>query len=67
MTMYLALFRNGQSAVTSILTAVSGMYEDNLYLSTLYEYLDTPVAPPASTATPRAAASGPSSAASSTG
>ncbi|WP_020649340.1 ABC transporter ATP-binding protein [Solimonas variicoloris] len=46
MTMYLALFRNGQGAVTSILSAVSGMYEDNLYLSTLYEYLETPVAPP---------------------
>lgn len=46
MTMYLALFRQGQGAVTSILSAVSGMYEDNLYLSTLYEYLETPVAPP---------------------
>ncbi|MGH8445044.1 MAG: ABC transporter ATP-binding protein, partial [Solimonas sp.] len=46
MTMYLALFRNGQGAVTSILSAISGMYEDNLYLSTLYEYLETPVTPP---------------------
>ena len=44
MTMYLMLFRQGQAAVTSILSAVGGMYEDNLYLSTLYEYLDTPVA-----------------------
>jgi ATP-binding cassette subfamily B protein len=26
-----------------MLSAVGGMYEDNLYLSTLYEYLDTPV------------------------
>ena len=42
--MYLMLFRQGQAAVTSILSAVGGMYEDNLYLSTLYEYLDTPVA-----------------------
>ncbi|MFT4045472.1 MAG: ABC transporter ATP-binding protein [Solimonas sp.] len=50
MTMYLALFRNGQGAVTAILSAVSGMYEDNLYLSTLYEYLETPVTPPAGTA-----------------
>jgi ATP-binding cassette subfamily B protein len=46
MTMYLMLFRQGQAAVTSILSAVGGMYEDNLYLSTLYEYLDTPVAAP---------------------
>ncbi len=29
-----------------MLSAVSGMYEDNLYLSTLYEYLETEVPPP---------------------
>ena len=39
MTMYLLLFRQGQSAVAAILTSISGMYEDNLYLSNLYEYL----------------------------
>jgi ATP-binding cassette subfamily B protein len=44
MTMYLLLFRQGQAAVTAILSAIGGMYEDNLYLSTLYEYLETPVA-----------------------
>ncbi|KAA9131467.1 ABC transporter ATP-binding protein [Marinihelvus fidelis] len=43
MTMYLMLFRQGQSAVSASLTAIGGMYEDNLYLSTLYEYLETPV------------------------
>jgi ATP-binding cassette subfamily B protein len=43
MTMYLMLFRQGQSAVSAILSAVGGMYEDNLYLSTLYDYLETPV------------------------
>jgi ATP-binding cassette subfamily B protein len=43
MTMYLVLFRQGQSAVAAILTSVSGMYEDNLYLSNLYEYLEQPV------------------------
>jgi ATP-binding cassette subfamily B protein len=46
MTMYVMLFRQGQSAVSASLAAVSGMYEDNLYLSTLYEYLDTPVGAP---------------------
>ena len=46
MTMYLLLFRQGQSAVAAILSSVGGMYEDNLYLSTLYEYLETPVAAP---------------------
>ncbi len=43
MTMYLVLFRQGQAAVTAILSAISGMYEDNLYLSNLYEYLAQPV------------------------
>jgi len=45
MTMYMILFRQGQSAVAAILTAISGMYEDNLYLSNLYEYLEQPVPP----------------------
>ncbi len=43
MTMYLVLFRQGQAAVSAILMSVSGMYEDNLYLSNLYEYLEQPV------------------------
>ena len=43
MTMYLVLFRQGQSAVAAILSSISGMYEDNLYLSNLYEYLEQPV------------------------
>jgi ATP-binding cassette subfamily B protein len=47
MTMYVALFRQGQSAVSAMLAAVGGMYEDNLYLSTLYEYLETSVPLPA--------------------
>jgi len=49
MTMYIALFRQGQAAVSAMLAAVGGMYEDNLYLSTLYEYLETHVPPPAGT------------------
>ena len=51
MTMYVLLFRQGQSAVSASLAAIGGMYEDNLYLSTLYDYLDTPVDTPAGTAT----------------
>jgi ATP-binding cassette subfamily B protein len=43
MTMYVALFRQGQSAVSAMLAAIGGMYEDNLYLSTLYEYLESQV------------------------
>jgi ATP-binding cassette, subfamily B, bacterial len=50
MTMYLMLFRSGQGAVSAILAAIGGMYEDNLYLSTLFEYLETPVASPSGSA-----------------
>jgi ATP-binding cassette, subfamily B, bacterial len=40
MTMYLLVFKQGQSALSAMLTAIGGMYEDNLYLSNLYEYLE---------------------------
>lgn len=43
MTMYLLVFKQGQTAISTNLTAISGMYEDNLYLSNLYEYLEQPV------------------------
>ncbi|MFT7621778.1 MAG: ATP-binding cassette subfamily B protein [Myxococcota bacterium] len=39
MTMYLLVFKQGQAAFAAILKSVGGMYEDNLYLSNLYEYL----------------------------
>lgn len=42
MTMYLMVFKQGQGALSASLTAISGMYEDNLYLSNLYEYLEQP-------------------------
>jgi ATP-binding cassette subfamily B protein len=40
MTMYVLVFKQGQSAVSASLSAIGGMYEDNLYLSNLYEYLE---------------------------
>ena len=43
MTMYLMLFRQGQTAVSAALSAISGLYEDNLYLSNLFEYLEQPI------------------------
>jgi len=43
MTMYLLVFKQGQSSVSAMLGAIGGMYEDNLYLSNLYEYLEQPV------------------------
>ena len=42
MTMYLLVFKQGQSSVSSMLSGIGGMYEDNLYLSNLYEYLEQP-------------------------
>ncbi len=39
MTMYLALFRQGQSSLSTLLGAVGGMYEDVLYVSQLHDFL----------------------------
>lgn len=43
MTMYLMVFRQGQSTFSGILTSLGGMYEDTLYLANLDEFLDQPV------------------------
>jgi len=45
MTMYIMVFKQGQSAVSASLTSINGMYEDYLYLSSLYEFLELPVRP----------------------
>jgi ATP-binding cassette, subfamily B, bacterial len=47
MTLYIVAFRQGQQAFQSILTAIGGMYEDNLYMSNLFEYLAIPTGRPA--------------------
>ena len=46
MVLYVAAFRQGQQAFQAILTAVGGMYEDNLYMSNLFAYLSFEVTPP---------------------
>ncbi|MEO1300002.1 MAG: ABC transporter ATP-binding protein [Cyanobacteria bacterium J06636_16] len=43
LTMYLTVFRQGQTTFASALSAIGGMYEDGLYLSNLYEFLEQPV------------------------
>jgi ABC-type multidrug transport system fused ATPase/permease subunit len=53
MTMYVLVFKQGQSALSAALAAIGGMYEDNLYLSNLYEFLEEHVEP-----TPPGAAEG---------
>lgn len=40
MTMYLLIFKQGQSSIAASLTAIGKMYEDNLYLCNLYEFLE---------------------------
>jgi ATP-binding cassette, subfamily B, bacterial len=43
MTMYLLVFNQGQSTFAAALTSIGGMYEDNLYLANLYEFLEQPM------------------------
>ncbi|WP_457808319.1 ABC transporter ATP-binding protein [Kushneria sp. EE4] len=51
MTMYLLVFKQSQGALSASLSAVSGMFEDNLYLSNLYEFLEQPTEREAGTIT----------------
>jgi ATP-binding cassette subfamily B protein/ATP-binding cassette subfamily C protein len=39
LTLYIAVFRQGQGAIQSILQAVGAMYEDALFMSNLFDYL----------------------------
>ncbi len=40
MTMYLSVFRQGQNTLAALLGSMGTLYEDNLYLSNLYEFLE---------------------------
>lgn len=42
LTLYVGAFRQGQQAFQSILSAIGGMYENNLYMSNLFAYLAIP-------------------------
>lgn len=42
MTLYIASLRQGQLAFQGLLSAVGGMYEDNLYMTNLFTYLAAP-------------------------
>jgi ATP-binding cassette, subfamily B, bacterial len=39
MTLYLAIFRQGQSTFQAILSAVSSIYENNLFMANLFDFL----------------------------
>lgn len=44
LTLYVVAFRQGQQAFQSVLSALGGMYEDNLYMSNLFSFLAIPTA-----------------------
>jgi len=52
MTLYVVAFRQGQQSFQAILTAIGGMYEDNLYMSNLFSYLAIPTSAEAATPPP---------------
>jgi ATP-binding cassette subfamily B protein len=42
MTLYITVFRQGQTTLQRALSSVAGIYEDNLFMSNLFEYLGVP-------------------------
>lgn len=42
LTLYVVVFRQGQQAFQSCLAAIGGLYENNLYLSNLFDFLSLP-------------------------
>ena len=40
LTLYLSVFRQGQSAIQSALASIGSLYEDGLFMSNLFAYLD---------------------------
>ncbi len=54
LTLYVTVFRQGQSAFQSVLGGVAGLYEDALFMSNLFEYLDLPADDPHSNGIVRA-------------
>jgi ATP-binding cassette, subfamily B, bacterial len=57
LTLYVVAFRQGQQAFQSCLSAISSLYEDNLYMSNLFAFLDIET-PPAITRPDAPATSG---------
>ncbi len=51
LAMYLTVFRQGQSTFAAVLSSIGGMYEDSLYLSNLYEFLEQDIPKPRGRAT----------------
>lgn len=45
MTLYLTVFRQGQTTLSTLLGSLGSLYEDALYLSNLYEFLELRIPP----------------------
>jgi ATP-binding cassette, subfamily B, bacterial len=58
LTLYLAAFRQGQAAIQSALASIGSLYEDGLFVSNLFSYLDIPTAGESPRARPSSAAKG---------
>jgi ATP-binding cassette subfamily B protein/ATP-binding cassette subfamily C protein len=52
LTLYIAVFRQGQGAVQAVLQAVAAVYEDALFMANLFDYLDLPTGGEAPRITP---------------
>jgi ATP-binding cassette subfamily B protein/ATP-binding cassette subfamily C protein len=52
LTLYIAVFRQGQGAVQAVLSAVGAMYEDALFMSNLFAFLEIPTGGEAPRVTP---------------
>ncbi len=52
LTLYIAVFRQGQGAVQAILQGVGAMYEDALFMSNLFDYLAIPTGGEAARSSP---------------
>jgi ATP-binding cassette subfamily B protein/ATP-binding cassette subfamily C protein len=58
LTLYLVAFRQGQAAIQSALASIGSLYEDGLFVSNLFSYLDIPTTGESARARPQAAAKG---------
>jgi len=58
LTLYLVAFRQGQAAIQSALASIGSLYEDGLFVSNLFSYLDIPTSGESPRARPSSAAKG---------
>jgi ATP-binding cassette subfamily B protein len=57
LTLYVVSFRQGQQAFQSIVGSIGSIYEQNLYMANLFDFLGAPTTPPLLSRTPAASPS----------